>query len=250
MPRRLRSTPLALALASFALLAGLGARSAEAERTGACPDGMVAIDDRSCIDRYEASLEQLDEEGRVLGAHPPNQPVAGRRVRATNERLGAPQAYVTQLEAKAACEAAGKRLCTDREWVAACKGPLGTRYPYGERRREGACNDRGTEPLAALGARAEAISTWSFDAMNDPRLYRVAGSIAPSGRFDRCQSELGAHDLVGNLHEWTADPEGTLRGGYFLDTTTLGEGCDYVAVGHDAHYRDYSTGFRCCADPR
>lgn len=187
---------------------------------------MVAIDDVSCIDRYEASLEELDERGQVLGAHPPNQPVAGKRVRATNRRLGAPQAYVTQLEAKAACAEAGKRLCGDREWIAACKGPLGTRYPYGARHRDGACNDRGTEPLAALGARAEDARTWGFDAMNDPRLYLVPGSVAPSGRFDRCQSELGAHDLVGNLHEWTADPEGSLRGGYFLDTAALGEGCD------------------------
>jgi formylglycine-generating enzyme required for sulfatase activity len=226
------------------------AHEASAEPQLHCPEGTVPIDARSCVDRYEAYLELIDDAGRVTGTHPPNQPVAGRRVRATNRRLGAPQAYVTQLEAKAACAEAGKRLCTDREWIAACKGPLGTRFPYGQRRREGACNDRGSEPLAALGGRAEAISTWSFDTMNDPRLYGVPGSVAPSGRFDRCQSELGAHDLVGNLHEWTADPEGTLRGGYFLDTATLGEGCDYAAVGHDAHYRDYSTGFRCCADPR
>jgi hypothetical protein len=54
--------------------------------------------------------------------------------------------------------------------------------------------------------------------------------------------------MVGNLHEWTADPEGTLRGGFYLDTSKLGEGCDYAAVGHDVKYRDYSTGFRCCAD--
>jgi formylglycine-generating enzyme len=234
----------------FGLVATWLAEDASAEPESQCPEGTVAIDARSCIDRYEASLELLDEAGRVIGTHPPNQPVAGRRVRATNRRLGAPQAYVTQLEAKAACAEAGKRLCSDREWIAACKGPLGTRFPYGERAREGACNDRGTEPLAALGGRADSISTWSFDAMNDPRLYGVLGSVARSGRFDRCRSEVGAHDLVGNLHEWTADPEGTLRGGFFLDTTTLGEGCDYAAVGHDASYRDYSTGFRCCVEAR
>jgi hypothetical protein len=56
--------------------------------------------------------------------------------------------------------------------------------------------------------------------------------------------------MVGNLHEWTADTQGTLRGGYYLDTERLGEGCDYAAIGHDTKYRDYSTGFRCCADRR
>ena len=54
--------------------------------------------------------------------------------------------------------------------------------------------------------------------------------------------------MVGNLHEWTAGPP-VFRGGYFLDTKTLGRGCDYATAGHGATYRDYSTGFRCCASP-
>ena len=28
--------------------------------------------------------------------------------------------------------------------------------------------------------------------------------------------------MVGNLHEWTADSEGTFRGGYYMDTTING----------------------------
>jgi hypothetical protein len=39
-----------------------------------------------------------------------------------------------------------------------------------------------------------------------------------------------------------------MRGGYFLDVKTLGEGCAYAATGHTHTYRDYSTGFRCCAE--
>jgi formylglycine-generating enzyme len=85
--------------------------------------------------------------------------------------------------------------------------------------------------------------------MNDPRLDEVAGTVARTGHFARCTGGLGIHDMVGNLHEWTAAPSGLFRGGYFLDTKTLGEGCSYVTAGHAPTYRDYSTGFRCCADP-
>ena len=56
--------------------------------------------------------------------------------------------------------------------------------------------------------------------------------------------------MIGNLHEWTADRSGTFRGGFYLDNTTHGIGCIYRATGHSTIYRDYSTGFRCCADAR
>jgi formylglycine-generating enzyme required for sulfatase activity len=54
--------------------------------------------------------------------------------------------------------------------------------------------------------------------------------------------------MVGNLHEWIADPSGVFAGGYFMDTFQNGEGCEYRTRAHDLDYHDYSTGFRCCAD--
>jgi formylglycine-generating enzyme required for sulfatase activity len=56
--------------------------------------------------------------------------------------------------------------------------------------------------------------------------------------------------MVGNVHEWTADPKGTFRGGYYLDTHINGDGCDYRTVAHEPTYHDYSTGFRCCSDSK
>ncbi len=235
-----------LVVASAPLLAS-GAEPAPAPR---CPEGMVEISGSACVDAFEAHLERLDNDGHVIGIHPPNEPILARRARARSVRGVVPQAYISQEEASAACREAGKRLCTDDEWRSACKGPLGTRYPYGARRHAGSCNDRGVEPIAVTLGRPASTDTWGFDAMNDPRLHLVPGGVARTGRFDRCVSEIGAHDMVGNLHEWTADGAGTLRGGYYLDTESLGEGCDYAAVGHDTKYRDYSTGFRCCADLR
>jgi sulfatase modifying factor 1 len=54
--------------------------------------------------------------------------------------------------------------------------------------------------------------------------------------------------MVGNLHEWTNDPNGTFQGGYYLDTHQNGDGCGYRTTAHEFTYHDYSTGFRCCAD--
>lgn len=56
--------------------------------------------------------------------------------------------------------------------------------------------------------------------------------------------------MVGNVHEWTADRNGTFRGGYYVEATLNGRGCDYVTTRHDAIYWDYSIGFRCCADQK
>ena len=61
-------------------------------------------------------------------------------------------------------------------------------------------------------------------------------------------SAEGVYDLMGNLHEWTADPAGTFRGGFYVDTVINGNGCSYVTTAHAVTHWDYSTGFRCCAD--
>jgi len=52
--------------------------------------------------------------------------------------------------------------------------------------------------------------------------------------------------MVGNLHEWTADPNGSFKGGYYMDTHKNGDGCFYTTTAHGPSYHDYSTGFRCC----
>jgi sulfatase modifying factor 1 len=261
-------TPRALALSALAVtlglstVAALGRADAPAPPASAtphalgptCAEGMARValgQGDFCVDRFEAHLERLDDAGQVVGVHPPNKPVYGKRVRAKSAPGASPQAYVSADEAASACREAGKRLCSDAEWQAACRGAAGSRYPYGERWRRGACNDRGVSPLGvleALGPGGEGVAeAWGHQRMTDPRLYLVPGGVARTGRFERCQTEEGVYDMVGNLHEWTADEQGTFRGGYYLDTETLGPGCDYAATGHDRRYSDYSTGFRCCA---
>ena len=102
----------------------------------ACPDEMVVVGGRFCIDRFEASLVVDGADGER--GHPPNMPVLGAAVRAVSRPGVVPQSYVSQREAASACAASAKRLCTDDEWRDAC----GDAFPYGPTRRAGACNGR------------------------------------------------------------------------------------------------------------
>jgi formylglycine-generating enzyme required for sulfatase activity len=196
-----------------------------------------------CIDRYEASLVAIDG-GRPFS---PYEMVKGARVRAVSRAGVVPQAYISRNEADAACKASKKRLCSEAEWTTACRGKKPTVFPYGDDRRAGYCNDSGVAPLATYHP-AGGPETYQFDAMNDPRLNALPGTVSLTGHHAHCRSSWGTFDMVGNVHEWIDDPAGTFLGGYYLDTHLNGDGCAYKTVAHDADYHDYSTGFRCCAD--
>ncbi|HEX9296668.1 MAG TPA: SUMF1/EgtB/PvdO family nonheme iron enzyme [Polyangiaceae bacterium] len=213
-----------------------------------CPADMELIG-KFCIDRFEASTEEVRDDGSTA-PHSPFLPVTGVRVRAVSRKSVVPQAYISRNESEAACKEAGKRLCADGEWVTACKGPTATKYPYGDERKDGYCVD--THRVSPLDRLFLGLGSGRYlrEPMNDPRLNQVPGTLAATGAFSRCTNGFHVYDMVGNVHEWTADPNGTFRGGYYLDTRINGEGCEYRTVAHPATYHDYSTGFRCCADPR
>ncbi len=216
-----------------------------------CPPGMAVVLGRFCIDRWEATVEGVEgPEGSARPQSPYHAPAPGAILRARSRGAVVPQAHISQVDAAAACAAAGKRLCTDAEWVTACKGRTPTRYPYGDQHEAGRCNDAGVSPLRVLHGRDDSEATFGFEAMNDPRLNQVPGSLARTGAFPRCRNAFGVYDMVGNLHEWTAAADGTFRGGYYLDTKRNGEGCDYQTTAHSVHYHDYSIGFRCCRSLR
>jgi formylglycine-generating enzyme required for sulfatase activity len=196
-----------------------------------------------CIDAYEGSLLEGD------ASYSPFETIGSHHVRAVSRSGVLPQAYISRNESAAACHASGKRLCTEDEWVTACRGPAKTTYPYGSTDRPGVCNDQGHGPLVTLYAAEGANVYGDFRIMNDPRLNQEPHTIAPTGSHDACSNAYGVFDMVGNVHEWVDDPNGTFRGGYYLDTHQNGDGCGYRTTAHDALYHDYSTGFRCCATP-
>ena len=220
------------------------------EKNGLCPPDMATVDDRYCVDRFEASLLEVLPNGderpwaSFLG-------MEGHTVRAISEQGVFPQAYVSGHQAQEACARSGKRLCKPAEWKKACMGPDKSTYGYGNTNEQRRCNDSGKSPMVAVWGSTIDLNNpmaWSWDKMNDPSLNQLPNSLAKTGEFASCENGYGIHDMVGNLHEWVDDPAGTFLGGYYLDTHLNGDGCQYRTMAHEAWYHDYSTGFRCCAD--
>lgn len=219
-----------------------------------CPAEMRLVADRVCVDRFEASLLErtagpAHDAGTAVREHSPYHPPEPGRVYIARSRADAvPQAYVTGAQAQSACRAAGKRLCQPVEWRAACGGKQGFAFPYGKSRVATKCHDRGVAPMLVFFADTMKRG-WGPLELNDPRLNQQPGTVGKTGAYPECVNDYGLYDMVGNLHEWTADPNGTFQGGYWLDTSQHGDGCAYRTIAHPFDYRDYSIGFRCCADP-
>jgi sulfatase modifying factor 1 len=225
-----------------------------------CPNEMAFVERSGggfCIDRWEASLAER-KAGGELASWPGNRRFeSGVELVAVSVAGQKPQAYISGAESALACQRAGKRLCELDEWVRACRGPHAHTYPYGDHRERDRCNDRyrvlDDHPVVALFERfaprgSNRSEMWQERWMNDPRLYDMPRSVEPTGQRRGCRSDYDTYDMVGNLHEWIADPDGTFVGGFFMDTFQNGEGCGYRTRAHDFDYHDYSTGFRCCED--
>jgi formylglycine-generating enzyme len=261
-------------------LSGVLPAPAEAEPTRArgCPSEMARVG-RYCVDRWEASMvdkttgealspyypptpaqlrevwrgwlierEQLGEPAARAMPLPPLSALqrAGRFEAKAVSRPGVvPQSYVSQVIARRACENAGKRLCTQDEWVNACKGKAQLKHPYGGAYRQGACNVyRLIHPAAVLHGSASL-------GHRDPRLNLVREGESPllraTGETSTCASRWDderALDMVGNIDEWVE--EGMFLGGFYSRSTT--QGCEAKVSVHVPIYYDYSTGVRCCRD--
>jgi formylglycine-generating enzyme required for sulfatase activity len=207
-----------------------------------------------CVDLYEGALLQRDDDG---GESPwpwylPVDDLDAGAVRAIPAKGVFPQGYISQVQATAACNASGKRLCTFAEWTAACRGQPAHDYvyPYGDTYEAGRCNMEHTSPITELFG---ADANYDNAELNDPRCDQLEGGLAQGGAYSGCESAYGAFDMHGNIHEWiddtTADGTGVFMGGYFVDAIINGAGCEYMTTAHAKTYHDYSTGFRCCSDP-
>ncbi len=217
-----------------------------------CPPDMALVLDAVCVDKWEASLLEVKADGSEVPWSPYVAPKGKRvTVRAVSTAGVVPQGYISGEQALAACAASGKRLCAAEEWEAACRGAADRQYPYGESRRKHVCNDGGRrrhpviELHQQLGTSTE--SMWR-EGMSHPLINQQQDTLRKTGELAECTSDAGTFDMVGNLHEWIADPDGTFRGGFYMDTLINGEGCDYATTAHPMSYADYSTGFRCCKD--
>jgi hypothetical protein len=143
------------------------------------------------------------------------------------------------------CAWAGGRLPDEDEWEAACAGPDGLVYPWG---------DDWTAPITVARLRPtdgplSVEEAWL--ALRDGG----AGALLPVGSAGGAASADGVQDLVGSVREWTsgdAGPDHPVRGSGWLDRW----GRDgWVADTSRCAYRDAShaiahpdVGFRCAFD--
>ncbi len=246
--------------------------------SSACPKEMAQVGS-TCVDRWEAHMVDV-ATGRVLSPYYPPEPRLLRHVyqywsveaprvgsararrldlpplpkhqehdfsaRAVSAPGRIPHGYLTYYTARRACEAAGKRLCTEEEWVRACKGNKRSKHPYGEAFQLRRCNVyrnvhpayelHGNSSLGHLDPRLHLV----FEEGTDPLLYLT-------GEAERCVSETDdgqLYDMEGNLDEWIADEMGVFVGGFYSRSTK--EGCEAKIENHAPAYTDYSIGVRCC----
>ena len=250
-----------------------------APTTGRCPQDMVDVEGRFCIDRYEATLVDVARGRGISPYYPPSRKLAARneeRWRSRRHRVGnalarampipklpawqkiedfeplaqarggvVPNGYVTGKLAKRACANAGKRLCREEEWRLACGGEQQRKYPYGDEYERSRCNVfRESHPAMVLHDNPSIEHS-------DPRLNRVELKGKPllrrTGSTPSCKSVWGKdaiYDMVGNLDEWIDDDDGVFVGGFYSRSTK--SGCEARVSAHGSTYYDYSLGVRCC----
>ena len=244
-----------------------------------CAPDMVAVAGRVCVDRFEMSLHdattgapwspyyapRIDDVSTVAGFYRdlrarsspgsldamldiPEPPAFRIRPAAVSSQGVVPQGYLTANEAAQACGASGKRLCSEAEWVTACRGEAQRDFPYGDHYERGACNVyRESHPSFLLHGNA---ARYHDDPRNNLVSFEGRPLLRETGASDRCASQWGddaIYDMVGNLDEWVADGDGAFLGGFYSRGTE--SGCYSKVSAHPRTYSDYSTGSRCCADP-
>ncbi len=160
--------------------------------------------------------------------------------RACGKALARPWSTVTQVEAQAACTAAGLRLCNEEEWIRGCAGAAGNDFPYGNVYDGNRCNGRDWNP-ACGGA-------------DDFEQAQPTGTPygCPLPGSSQCASADGLVDMSGNVKEWTSTlaSNGTsyvVHGGAY-DNVEDGLSCGFDFVALPPTTKLATVGFRCCAD--
>lgn len=232
---------------------------------GECPTGMVdvkgkmkvhgmldALQLQACtkwIDRKwpERCAEYDRDKWLSLSQDLPTQDVhvCMDRFEYPNRKGEFPIIMVSWYEARDACKAEGKRLCSEDEWTYACEGDEATPYPNGYSREGAECvndrpwrkfDDQALLPRTTPRARAELDRLWQG---------------LPSGERPVCKSRAGVYDMTGNIDEWTTssitgERPSVLKGGYWGPVRTR---CRPATKAHDETHMFYQQGFRCCANP-
>jgi formylglycine-generating enzyme required for sulfatase activity len=165
-----------------------------------------------------------------------------------NKQGELPALLVSWIDARKACEDAGKRLCTVDEFNFACEGEEMLPYTYGYARDPAKCSIdkeyRKREKKLRKYARC----------MSDPRCKAEIERLdqrVPAGSLPGCVSPFGVYDLNGNINEWVMRPgkkypdRSGLKGGWWGPVRCR---CRPTVGFHKEEDYGYEEGFRCCKD--
>jgi len=104
---------------------------------------------------------------------------------------------VTWYQAKAYCEAQGKRLPTEAEWEKAARGPDGDINPWG--------NEDATCERAVIRNKKRKTSCGVRQKTKDGKYGKKASIGRPFVVGSKPVGRYGLYDMVGNAEEWVAD---------------------------------------------
>ena len=162
-------------------------------------------------------------------------------------KMQIPTVMVSWYKAKELCEAKGKRLCGNDEWITACEGPEHLPYPYGWERDSTKCNiDHTWMAYNEQKLASNNPTVWG------PEVDRLSKRV-PSGSMPGCVSPYGIYDMTGNVDEWTVNITeknrkfmSRFQGGHWAKGAR--NRCRPATTSHDEKFAFYCEGFRCCKD--
>jgi formylglycine-generating enzyme required for sulfatase activity len=226
----------------------------ESEAGGSCPTGMAAIPGGSftpgerpvevtvqpfCMDLTEVTVEAYSgcaKSGKCSARDISKKCNLNLKGGGKEQH---PMNCVDWEQARAFCDAQGKRLPTDEEWEWAARG--------GEEAREFPWSAKATGE-APFGPQPGAQLCWNGDG-NDLGKKRRKGTCQV-GSYPASDNRWGVHDLAGNVWEWTASKSETdadqrgFRGGGW-DTPEPARIRVAKRNWIKASYRENDLGFRC-----
>jgi len=176
------------------------------------------------------------------------------------DNQGRARGHVTRAQCQAMCQAQGRRLLTNNEFLAACEGtqprtclPARAIHPVVSRLRS-------PRPWIYNGIDCKAGNNAWGPCINDASLNDSVGevldiTISPAAGGNAraaCTSDYGVRNMAGVLGQWVSDTyrvgrrevRGQFNGGLYSQPASS---CNYTTVAHGTDYTDYSIGCRCGA---
>jgi len=205
----------------------------------ACPEDMVLVDGKFCMDTHEAS--RVDATPWYQGMET-TKPVS---------KAGVIPWYPVDLATViTACTAVEKRVCTEAEVTLACGGPNGWKYLYGDKYSATVCN--------GIDAFCDCENEYCIGIEECPYPHCYSSTpegewggcgasfhVTPTGSFPACVNAWIAYDVNGNVWELVdiGNGESWYKGGAF----NCGDS-EYLHNCQERFQNISAKGFRCCKD--